>query len=228
MGEYEVFANKYFPFSSKIKNGEIIYQLVCESNLISKVMLKYIDLNMVYLNKEKIIFYKRFRDGINKLLIYLPLNEEIGINACMRFAIEQFLKFIYAIYFDKEINEISRTGYRHIKEDIHKNIFISEKVKSELQKLYTYYAKYSNDMHAKEIDQNEELISLGRIIKSDNEYANGIETDLRNVLNISYRIMHFIFHVKYEILNASERMSIEKLRSQKRRENIYRILEYNI
>lgn len=225
MGEYGEFINKYFPLSSQIKNEEALYRLICESNLISQIMLKYISLEVEYLTESKLIFYKRFRDGVNKLLMYLPLNEEIGIYACMRYSIEQFLKFVYAIYFDKELEVIGKTGYRHIKEDIKQNTVITNDIKIELQRIYSYYAKYSNDVHAKEIDENEELVSLGRIIREKNEYSKEIEDDLRNFLNISYKIMNSIFRIKYEMLNASERMNIGKLRP-KRKEIVLKILEY--
>lgn len=225
MGEYGKFINKYFPSSAPIENEEALYRLICESNLISQIMLKYISLEVEYLTESKLIFYKRFRDGVNKLLMYLPLNEEIGIYACMRYSIEQFLKFIYAIYFDEELEVIGRTSYRHIKEDIKKNSVISDDIKLEMQKIYTYYANYSNDVHAKEIDENKELVSLGKIIKSDNEYSKAIENDLRKFLNISYKIMNKIFHIKYEILNTSERMSIERLQSN-RKKIIFEMLEY--
>lgn len=228
MGEYAEFTSKFFPLSAKIENEEILYQLICESNLISKIILKYINFDVGYVDETKTIFYKRFRDGINKLLLYLPLNEEIGIHACMRFSIEQLLKFVYSIYFDKSVEDINKTGYRHIKEDIKENHLIPETVKLQLQKIYTYYAKYSNDIHAKTVIENEELISLGRIIRSKNEYSGNIEIDLRKVLNVSYIIMHLIFGLKYEILNASERMSIEHLASRKRKRTIYKIFEYNI
>lgn len=165
---------------------------------------------------------------MNKLLIYLPLNEEIGIHACMRFSIEQFLKFIYAIYFDKEPDEISKTGYRHLKEDIRKNDLIPGEVKFELQKIYTYYAEYSNDIHAREIDENEEIISLRRIMRAGNEYSRRIENDLRNLLDISYTIINKIFHIKYEMLNTSERINIENLSSRGRKKKIYKILEYDM
>lgn len=228
MGEYAEFINKYFPFSSKIENEEVIYRLICENNLISEIMLKYISLDIGCLNKEKKVFYKRFRDGINKLLMYLPLNEEIGIYACMRFSVEQFLKFVYAIYFNKNADEISRISYRHIKEDIRNNIYVPETVKSELQKVYTYYAKYSNDIHAREIDENEGLVSLGRIIRSINEYSDNIENDLRNFLDTTYVIMNRIFHIEYKMLDTSERLSIANLKSCKRKKKIYNILEYDI
>ena len=66
--------------------------------------------------------------------------------------------------------------------------------------MYTYYAKYSNNVHAKEIDDSQELISLGRIVGGENEYAVDIEKDLRDILNISYEVMQSIFGVKFESL----------------------------
>ena len=48
MGEYAEFINRYFPASSKIENDEVLYQLICESNLISKIMLKYLKILIIY------------------------------------------------------------------------------------------------------------------------------------------------------------------------------------
>lgn len=75
----------------------------------------------------------------------------------MRYSIEQLLKFIYSIYFEKNIADISRTSYRYIKEDIKKNGNIDTYIKECLLKLYTYYANYSNDLHDKEVTCNKEL-----------------------------------------------------------------------
>lgn len=58
------------------------------------------------ITEEKCMYFHRFRDGINKILIYLPLNDGIGIYACMRYSIEQFIKFICSIYFEKEIEPV--------------------------------------------------------------------------------------------------------------------------
>ena len=91
MNEYSKFLKKFFPLSAEIPNGNTIYQFVCENNLISEIILSYMDVNKFYMSKEKLIFYRRYRDGVNKLLIYIPLNDEIGIYACMRYSIEQLL-----------------------------------------------------------------------------------------------------------------------------------------
>ena len=77
----------------------------------------------------------------------------------------------------------------------------------------------------KKLMRTKNFVSLGRIIRAQNEYSKEIENDLRNFLNISYKIMNSIFHIRYEMLNASERINIEKLRP-KRKEIVLKILEY--
>lgn len=225
MSEYLKFMEKYFPYSLKIPNEDKIYQLVCENNLMVGIILSNMDASRFYLNEEKLIFYRRYRDGVNKILIYIPLNDEIGIYACMRYSIEQLLKFIYSIYFEKNIADISRTSYRYIKEDIKKNRNIDTDIKECLLKLYTYYANYSNDLHDKEVTCNKELDFLGNIIQSENEFADGVEKDLRNILILSYKIMCHVFDIKYNLLNVSERSSLESLKSKGGKRKIYSILK---
>ena len=76
MSEYLKFMEKYFPYSSKIPNEDKIYQLVCENNLMVGIILSNMDASRFYLNEEKLIFYRRYRDGVNKILIYIPLNDK--------------------------------------------------------------------------------------------------------------------------------------------------------
>lgn len=225
MNEYSKFLKKFFPLSSEIPNGNTIYQFVCENNLISEIILSYMDVNKFYMSKEKLIFYRRYRDGVNKLLIYIPLNDEIGIYTCMRYSIEQLLKFIYSIYFEKDIIDINRTSYRYIKGDIKNNDNIDTYIKQHLMKLYTYYANYSNDLHDKEVTCNKELDFLGNIIQSENEFAYDIEKDLKEILTLSYEILCHLFDIKYDLLNISERLSLAHLNSRGRKRKIYSILK---
>lgn len=225
MNEYSKFLKKFFPLSAEIPNGNTIYQFVCENNLISEIILSYMDVNKFYMSKEKLIFYRRYRDGVNKLLIYIPLNDEIGIYACMRYSIEQLLKFIYSIYFEKDIINISRTSYRHIKGDIKNNDNIDAYIKQHLIKLYTYYANYSNDLHDKEVTCDRELDFLGNIIQSENEFVYDIEKDLKEILTLSYEILCHLFDIKYDLLNISERLSLAHLNSRGRKRKIYSILK---
>lgn len=227
MSEYRDFLVKYFPLSNKMEKEDRIYNLVCENNVISEMFLKYINYHPNNINQEKTIYYKRFRDGINKLLIYLPINEGIGIYACMRYSVEQFLKFIYSIYFTESIDRINRTSYRHIKDDIRGNINITTDIRLNIEKLYTYYAKYSNDVHDKNVIYDKELTFLADTLKGENEFSKFVEKDLSNILLIVYEIMCKIFDISYNCLNVSERLQIAKLALKKRRVKILKILNYD-
>ena len=66
---------------------------------------------------------------------------------------------------------------------------------------------------------------LGNIIQSENEFADGIEKDLRNILILSYKIMCHVFDIKYNLLNVSERSSLESLKSKGGKRKIYSILK---
>lgn len=228
MKEYQNFLNKYFPLSGNISEENRIYNLICENNIMSSLFLKYANCNLYFLNEEKCMYYARFRDGINKLLIYLPLNEGIGIYACMRYSVEQFLKFVYGIYFDYNIDKINRTSYRHIKDDIRDNSNIPQTIKDELLKLYTYYAKYSNDIHDKNLLYEDELIFLGNILKNENSFAQDIDKDVSNILMITYIILIRIFNITFQCFSASERLQLAKLVLKKRKNKILKILQCDI
>lgn len=163
-----------------------------------------------------------------KILIYLPLNDSIGIYACMRYSIEQFIKFIYSIYFEKEIDKINKTSYRFIKDDINGNTLIQDKLKSELRKIYTYYAKYSNDIHNKKIIYDDNLNFLGDILTMQNNFCKDIDTDLSTILLITYTIIKEIFNIHYEDFCASERSQFQNLTiNRHRKEKILTILSKN-
>ena len=64
---------------------------------------------------------------------------------------EVFNRAIHKVYLFHLFRKRNRTSYRFIKDDINGNTLIQDKLKSELHKIYTYYAKYSNDIHNKNL-----------------------------------------------------------------------------
>ncbi len=126
----------------------------------------------------------------------------------MRYSIEQLLKFFYSIYNNIDINSINSTKYRTIKE-FFKDLDISD-VENELKKIYTYYAKYSNDIHDKTTTDNiDSFRYLKNIIVSDNLFVASIIKDLNDIEKIYNKLMNIIFNVKYDDLTVSERLSME-------------------
>ena len=206
--------------------NEVLFNLICESNIMSDIYIKYMDLSILGVNVDRLMYYIRFRDCVNKLLIYLPINDGIGIYACMRYFIEQFLKYVYSLYNNNDVSKINKTSYRHIKEDINSNTNIDINVKKEIEKIYSYYAKYSNDIHDKAVVYDKELNFLGDILKNRNDFICRLSDDLSNFLFISYNILNQIFNIDFNKLNAFERMSIAKMSSKKRKNRILNMLKY--
>lgn len=227
MSEFIRFLEKYFPeVDMPSFHGDKLYYLVCESNIMARIYLKYMDFDDLGVSSDRLTYYVRFRDGVNKLLMYTPINDGIGIYACMRYSIEQFLKFIYSLYFPNDISKINTTSYRHIKEDFKNSKSLQQYVRERIEKIYSYYAKYSNDIHDKTVVYDKELEFIGDVIKGKNDFVREIENDLSNFLFITYEIINEIFKIEYIDLNIAEKMSIVKIGSKKRKNRILKIMKY--
>ena len=149
-------------------------------------------------------YYLRYRDGINKLLIYVPVNDDIGVYACMRYIIEQILKFIYSLYGENSIEKINRTSYRHIKEEI----------------------RLMRNMPDKSVDYDHELTFLGEVLKDENKFKDSI-SDIKNIVFNVYDILISIFEITYEQLNLSERIKLSEVIKRNRKEKILELLKYS-
>lgn len=223
MNEYKEFIKKYFPQADTPDWIQEIYNLVCENNIMCSVIKNHLILDKEILSADKLTYYIRYQNGLNKLLMYIPLNDDIGIYACMRYTIEQILKFIYSIYFDYNVEKINKTSYRNIKEDIKKSNLISFSIKFKIEKIYPYYAKYSNCIHDKRVDYDKELLSLGDILKEDNGFYE-VVNDLRQIINDSYDIIFCIFNISYDSLSLSERIKTRNINPTKRRGKVLKLL----
>ena len=227
MNEYDKFLFKYFPNAQFLPDDKkALYSLVCENNIMSEIILNCISSCKMNLTTDFIMYYLRYRDGINKLLIYIPLNYDIGVYACMRYIIEQILKFIYSLYGENAAEKINRTSYRHIKEEIRLMRNMPEDIKEKVEKLYTYYAKYSNNVHDKSVDYDHELKFLSEILKDQNKYKDSI-CDIRSITFNVYDILISIFKITYQQLNLSERIKLSEVIKKNRKKRILELLKYS-
>lgn len=220
MNEYDIFLKKYFP---QINNNPLfndVYKLVCKNNILTDIYLKYSKINA----ERNILFLNRYKWWLNKILLYLPLNDGIGINAAIRYSIEQLLKFFYSICFKLSIEKINQTSYRHIKEDL-KLRNSSIRVKNEsLECLYTYYAKYSNDVHDKNTN-NREIGFLETIIKSDSKFINQVHIDLINITKQFDAIMIYLFNITANNLSLAETHQLQRVLRAKQYNTLISLME---
>ncbi len=221
--EYKEFVDKYFPFSKYHHLYSDVYSIICKNNILTDIYLKYSDIKDTH---ECILFLQRYKWGLNKILLYLPINDGIGINGCMRYSIEQLLKFLYSICFNHSIDKINKTSYRHIKDDL-KTRNSSIRVRNEsLECLYTYYAKYSNDVHDKNAN-NQEIGFLETIIKNESRFIKHVHADLINLTKQFDAIMIYLFNITANNLSLAETHQLQRILRAKQYNTLISLMENN-
>lgn len=225
--EYKEFIKKYFPYSGVINDEsiELIYSRICENNLLTDIYEKYIN-NEEYNNGIScyLIFLLRYKNHLNKLLIYIALNDYAGVNFCIRTAIENLLKFLYSIYFNKSFKTVNTTSFRHLKEDLNSlqtELFIDT---GKLNILFTYYGDFSNSIHDKVESYQSELEYMENIIQSNAFKLNELDGKLVKVLNNYGALICNIFKFSEETFSSSEILRLKNTLSVKRFEKIKQFL----
>lgn len=222
--EYNDFLNTYFPQTKSHPYYSNIYNLICKNNILTDIYIKYSNIEN---DNDNIVFLQRYKWGLNKILLYLPLNDGIGINACMRYFIEQLLKFLYSICFSLSVDKINQTSYRHIKDDFkkrNKNISIKDQ---DLTFLYTYYANYSNDVHDKNTT-TQEIGFLEEILKSDNKFIKQVNNDLFKVTSHFDKIMINLFNITIDNLSLGEAQRLQRHMNSKQYNTLVSLMNNNV
>jgi hypothetical protein len=216
LSEYEEFLKKVFPDCRYNKEYDLLYKRVCSFNIFIEILKKYI-------NDEKVEFFiSKITYGYNMLLMYVPLNDSLGITACMRYITEQTLKCFYSYIFkDKSIKEINETSYRHIKDDI-KSKYTD---KDCLNILYSQYAKYSNEVHDKLKLENKEIEYIYDILSGENIMIEKINKDINILMKILFIFLINNYEIKYELFSLSQRTNYEKVFSNKFHDEFDKLLE---
>lgn len=222
MDEYRNFIIKYFPYCSLCTNTEMenLYRYICENNFTTDIYRKYLEPNKFHLTPQKLIFLNRYQVQLNKLLIYVPLNDGLGVNACMRYCTEQLLKFLYAICIDEGIDRINTIKYRFLKENLKSNIHLIGITDNEIDKLSSYYAKYSNEIHDKNNIIDNEVIYLKQVITGPNDYIKEVNNDLNKILEIYHNIMITVFEIHKNSLASFERIRLPQIVGKKRADKL--------
>lgn len=219
MIKYKDFISSYFPGCHYTKNFDLIFSLISSNNILLDIFNTYVDNK----TKNNLIFSKRYQIGINKILIYIPLNDNIGIYACMRYLIEQLLKFIYSIYINETIEKINTTGFRIIKDNLLKqeNYPFDKNI---IEQLISYYVKYSNNIHEKNIILQDTFPYLTSLLTQPNKFLEEVYNDLNSILDDCYLIYIKQFNIYYNRFSTDERLRLDKCFGSSKRKKIYNLL----
>lgn len=223
MSEYKEFIKKHFPHSGMINDRhlELIYSRICENNLVTDIYEKYIR------NEEHnssischLLFLQRYKNQFNKILLYIPLNDISSVNFCMRVTIENLLKFLYSVYFNKELQDINILSFRHIKEDLNSletELFIN---KDKINILTNFYGVFSNLVHEKINKNQSQLRYLENIIEEGELNLGELDDRLLKTLNAYEELLFNIFKISEKTLSASEILRLKNTLSTKRLEKV--------
>lgn len=149
--------------------------------------------------------------NLNNLLYFIPLNEKISINLCIRNATEYLLKLIYFFQNPEEI--FIGKGYRSLKDDKYSLAFYDVH-KTKLDNLLQIYSSRSNTIHLKPTAEETVLTSLleEKLTRDFNEKElNSITTDVNNCILTLLESICF-----YNIsLSTQQKIILKKLVSKK-------------
>lgn len=136
----------------------------------------------------------------------------------------QLLKFFYSICFNLTINDINKTSYRHIKDDLKNREATIKLDQKDLEVLYTYYAKYSNDVHDKSTS-SQEIGFLEEILKGDNRFIKQIYNDLLKLTKQYDKIMINLFSIATNDLTLAELQRIHRYMNSKQYTNLLSLMQ---
>ena len=134
------------------------------------------------------------------------------------------MKFFYSIFFNLTINDINKTSYRHIKDDLKNREATIKLDQKDLEVLYTYYAKYSNDVHDKSTS-SQEIGFLEEILKGDNRFIKQIYNDLLKLTKQYDKIMINLFSIVTNDLTLAELQRIHRYMNSKQYTNLLSLME---
>lgn len=213
---YFKFMQDNFPNSSR-KNDEkliVTYKRIQEANACIEIIEKYSQLSCV---NSGIIYSNRFQRNLNKLLLYLPLNDEIGINIIMRTIIESLLKYCYSITIERDFEKTNKTSFRNIKDDLNKIKTLEYFANNLLDNLFSLYSSYSNDVHLKKMRITPDCEALQNIISGESYDVNKINSDLTRIIDIYNSFSIKYFELRESSLTVSERIRLNNRVSEKRK-----------
>ncbi|WP_425447707.1 hypothetical protein [Dethiothermospora halolimnae] len=221
--EYRNFVSKHFPYSGLNNSdyGSIIYSRVCENNLVTDIYKKYIEKQendtKIYCN---IRFLEAYKIGVNKILLYVPLNDYASINFCMRNIIENLLKFIYSIYFNCDFTTINKLSFRKIKDNF-KDLKTTKFIDKDIIDLFlSYYGHFSNSIHDKHSVTEKNLVFLEEIITKNKVDLEKLDEQILNILNNYQVLICNIFKISRKNLSVAESLRLKNALSNKRLEKV--------
>ncbi|ETJ11788.1 hypothetical protein [Staphylococcus sp. DORA_6_22] len=202
--KYKLFLEKNFPHSSILKNNNHIklYKWIYKIDISTDIFLSKLNNNMV-----SSTLLERFRDILYRFLIIIPLNDAYSSNFYMRLITENILKIVYSLYSTNTLEDIDKIKYRHLNSKL-KEIYKNDTyIKSDTDNLFSFYGKYSNEVHNKNYIAN--IKDMESLINEESTLLNSIFQDFCSMLTIYQKILIYKLQLSQVDLNTSQKLRFE-------------------
>lgn len=218
--KYINFLNESFPKLSLEEEEALIdiYKTICENNIFTdsfknKLCLKY--------EHAKDEYFEYYRNQLNKILIYVGINDKNVIDFCFRLSVEYLLKLLYSIKNNLDIKEINKKSFRFLSEDLkNTDSEIYTGMVDDISILLSYYGKFSNEIHGK-IEQKTELEYMDEILKNKDTRFMTIKTQLSKLVKIYEKIFIKILQMNLKNVDAGLIFRLSNIMSNKRIKKLF-------
>lgn len=219
---YIDFLKESFPKLTLQQSDDLkkIYMKICENNILSDYFRS--QLTGKY-EKVKIEYLDYYRSQLNKILIYIGINEENIINFCFRASTEYILKLLYSMKNDNDISAIDKKSFRFLSDDLkNKDEELYKDMVQDIAKLLSDYGHFSNKIHGKLNDKNE-LQYMNEILTGSNIDFSRTFRQLTNIVDVYEKILIRSLKINKKNIDASLIFRLENLISNNR---ISKLLSY--
>lgn len=217
---YAEFLKRNFPSCPVIDDTVTlnIYNLICQNNVLTNIFLARI---LDKYPKFQIGFLELYQKQLNKILIYIGLNESDGLNYCVRSLVEYLLKFFYSVKIEESFDKINKFQYRHLSEELRKKEEGQIDFGDNIQIFLNYYGLFSNELHGKADKITCELDYLQQIISNKHIDYNKIFNALKNIIYKYFVILIQILDLSVSNLSFDEILRIRNVMTEKQVEKIF-------
>lgn len=203
---YKEYLNYYFPkfeLNDRISDEKVREEF--EKVVVLSKICHYLS------DDEKIKSYTNIIEyNLNNILYFMPMNEKLSINTSIRNSAEYILKLIY--YFQNTSEDFLKIRYRSLKDDCN-SLRIYGTHKEKIDSIFDIYARRSNVIHLKNVENDSLKFILEKKITSDidiREITRGIQ-DINSCTNILLEAICF-YNVS---LGTSQKLMLKKVVTKK-------------
>ncbi|RAP29177.1 hypothetical protein C2W64_04124 [Brevibacillus laterosporus] len=208
--KYYVFLKQVMPHSPWVKSEKInssfleVFNAIQENLILAEINT---DNAMFQSPKSKKILFAFYKENILSILIAWPTNHPGFISYNIRTACETLLKLVYAHLFPfKNYEDVSRTSFRHLKEEIKKST--SGVTKESIIDLCLLYGESSKQIHGHSTSYSEDDLVINSYFENLFDNVKKFSEAINRLTNIYFILNKNLFGFSFFGLRVDQIIKI--------------------